>query len=199
MAVFAQSLLGSLAVCSLPLLEVHWACCRRGSESRIADKIRSFQRRPEYLGIISGFSCCGLGLSIAMWAMIVLAYLETMWAFVRLPAALEYDASAMHGAHGGEHGWVDLPAAGDWLVHNNCWPARRRCMAGSASPQEPAAGAGAMLLVVTFLSVIPVGLVWSRFEHVSLKSVAVESEHAEETMLLGHTPIVEESTVPPSA
>jgi hypothetical protein len=66
-------------------------------------------------------------------------------------------------------------------------------------PQEQAVAAGAMLLTVTFLSIIPVGLIWSRFEHVSLKSVAVESEDAEETLLLGHAPIQEESTVPPSA
>jgi len=37
--------------------------------------------------------------------------------------------------------------------------------------------------VVTFLSIVPVGLIWSRFEHVSLKSVAEDREHAEETAL----------------
>jgi hypothetical protein len=63
---------------------------------------------------------------------------------------------------------------------------------------EPALGAGAMLLTVTFLSIIPVGLIWSRFEKVSLKSVAIESEHTEEEILLGHPPIGEESTVRPS-
>ena len=45
---------------------------------------------------------------------------------------------------------------------------------------EPALGCGAVLLLVTFMSVIPLGLIWARFEHVSLKKVAEESEHAGE-------------------
>jgi hypothetical protein len=33
---------------------------------------------------------------------------------------------------------------------------------------------------VTFLGVVPVGLIWAQFEHVSLRTVAAESEHAAE-------------------
>jgi hypothetical protein len=36
-----------------------------------------------------------------------------------------------------------------------------------------------MILLVTFLSVVPIGLIWARFEHVSLRKVTSESEHAE--------------------
>jgi hypothetical protein len=36
-----------------------------------------------------------------------------------------------------------------------------------------------MLLLITFLGIVPVGLIWARFEHVSLRKVAAESEHAE--------------------
>jgi hypothetical protein len=39
-----------------------------------------------------------------------------------------------------------------------------------------------MLLLVTFLGIIPVGLIWAQFEHVSLRKVTVESEHAEEDL-----------------
>jgi hypothetical protein len=35
-----------------------------------------------------------------------------------------------------------------------------------------------MLLIVTFLSVIPTGLIWARFDHVSLRKVTHESEEA---------------------
>jgi hypothetical protein len=35
-----------------------------------------------------------------------------------------------------------------------------------------------MLLIITFLGVMPIGLIWSRFEHVSLKKLTEESEHA---------------------
>jgi hypothetical protein len=46
------------------------------------------------------------------------------------------------------------------------------------APIEAATACGAMLLVVTFLCIIPTGLVYARLEHVSLKRVAEESEAA---------------------
>ncbi len=46
--------------------------------------------------------------------------------------------------------------------------------------QEPATACAATLLLVTFLSIVPVGLIWAQFEHVSLRKVAEESEHAAE-------------------
>jgi hypothetical protein len=47
---------------------------------------------------------------------------------------------------------------------------------------EPATACAATLLAVTFLSVAPVGLIWARFEHVSLRKVAKESGQAGETL-----------------
>jgi hypothetical protein len=47
---------------------------------------------------------------------------------------------------------------------------------------EAATACAASLLLVTFLAIIPVGLIWARFEHVSLRKVAVESEHADEEL-----------------
>ena len=38
------------------------------------------------------------------------------------------------------------------------------------------------ILLVTFLGIVPVGLVWAQFEHVSLRKVAAESEQAEEKL-----------------
>jgi uncharacterized membrane protein YtjA (UPF0391 family) len=47
-----------------------------------------------------------------------------------------------------------------------------------AAPEASTACA-ATLLFVTFISIIPVGLVWARFEHVSLRKITEESGHAE--------------------
>jgi hypothetical protein len=47
---------------------------------------------------------------------------------------------------------------------------------------EPATACSATLLAVSFLSIAPVGLIWARFEHVNLRKVAAESEHAGETL-----------------
>jgi hypothetical protein len=44
------------------------------------------------------------------------------------------------------------------------------------APIEAATACGALLLFVTFLSIIPAGLVFARIERVSLKSVADESQ-----------------------
>jgi len=52
---------------------------------------------------------------------------------------------------------------------------------------EAATACAAMLLVVTFLEIIPVGLTWAHFEHVSLRKVTGESEHAEEKLEAAET------------
>jgi hypothetical protein len=49
---------------------------------------------------------------------------------------------------------------------------------------EPATACSATLLLVTFLGIAPVGLVWARFEHVSLRKVAAESGHANEALIV---------------
>src|SRR6185312_2828126 len=45
---------------------------------------------------------------------------------------------------------------------------------------EASTACAAMLLLVTFLCVIPVGLIWAQFENISLRNVTHESEVAEE-------------------
>jgi hypothetical protein len=49
---------------------------------------------------------------------------------------------------------------------------------------EPATACAATLLLVTFLGIAPVGIIWARIEHVSLRKVASESGHAGETLAL---------------
>lgn len=44
---------------------------------------------------------------------------------------------------------------------------------------ELAASCGIMLWLVTFMSIVPVGLIWARFEHLNLREVSAESEAAE--------------------
>jgi hypothetical protein len=46
------------------------------------------------------------------------------------------------------------------------------------APIEAATACGAMLLVVTFLCIVPAGFIYSQVEHVSLKRVTQESEAA---------------------
>ena len=46
------------------------------------------------------------------------------------------------------------------------------------APIEAATACGALLLLVTFLSIIPAGLIFARVERISLKTVAAESNAA---------------------
>lgn len=46
---------------------------------------------------------------------------------------------------------------------------------------ELAASCGIMLWLITFMSIVPVGLIWARFEHLNLREVSAESEAAEAT------------------
>ena len=48
------------------------------------------------------------------------------------------------------------------------------------------------MLLVTFLGIVPVGLIWAQLDHISLRKVTVESEHAEEK-LEEDEPIIKET------
>jgi hypothetical protein len=47
---------------------------------------------------------------------------------------------------------------------------------------EASTACAATILLVTFLGIAPVGLIWARFEHVSIRKLASESEHAGEEL-----------------
>jgi hypothetical protein len=45
---------------------------------------------------------------------------------------------------------------------------------------EAATACSAMLLLVTFLGIVPVGLIWAQIDHISLRQITSESEVASE-------------------
>ena len=149
-----------------------------GVGKSIADKIRAFRDGLDTINSFPDF-LMAFGVSFAMWAMIVLAYLETLWAFVNSPELVHMTLARcmvlMAASMGGSI--FQLPVIG-WFTTILATSATMHAWLGVAP--EPALGAGAMLLVVSFLSIVPTGLIWSRFEHVSLKRVADESEGTRE-------------------
>lgn len=116
-------------------------------------------------------------LSLIMWFMIVYAYLETVRAFTASPplAHMSLARCLVLMVASQAASLVQLPVIG-WFTQIGIVSGAIQNLFG-ASP-ESALGAGTMLLIVTFLSVIPAGLIWSRFEQVSLKKLTEESEHA---------------------
>jgi len=157
-----------------------------GIGKSIADKIRSFRDGLDTLASFGDF-LLAFGVSLAMWGMIALAYLETMWAFGSSPELSHMTLARcmvlMAASMGGSI--FQLPVIG-WFTTILATSATMHGWLGVAA--EPALGCGAVLLGVTFLSVIPLGLIWAQFEHVSLKKVAEESEQAgEDALTAPHT------------
>lgn len=120
-------------------------------------------------------------LSLGMWAMIAVAYLETTRAFTASPPLANMTLSRcmllMAASMGSS--LVQLPVIG-WFTQIAFTAAIMQALFQVAP--EPALGCAAILLLITFMSAIPVGLVWARFDHVSLKKVARESGHAGEEL-----------------
>jgi uncharacterized protein (TIRG00374 family) len=146
----------------------------------VGQKIRTFRSGLDTLRTFSDFVLATL-LSLGMWVVISVAYLETTRAFVAspqlasmtLPKCMVLMASSMVASG------FQLPILG-WFTQIGLIAAAMSSFFSVAA--EPATACSATLLLVTFISIIPVGLIWAQFENVSLRKIAVESEHAEEEL-----------------
>jgi len=116
-------------------------------------------------------------LSLAMWGMIGLAYLETAHAFVHTPelSGLTFSRAMLLMAASIGGSLLQLPIIG-WFTQIAVTATAMHTFYGA--PIEAATACGAILLVVTFLCIIPTGFIYSQVEHVSLKKVTQESEAA---------------------
>lgn len=142
----------------------------------VGAKIHAFR---DGLDMLASLKDVGLALlySLCMWAGITGAYLMTTRAFVDSPplAAMNLPRCMVLMAASMLVSTVQLPVIG-WFTQIAALAATMQQFFGVRV--EPALGCASVLLAVTFLSVIPLGLIWARIEHVSLKKVSEESEHA---------------------
>jgi hypothetical protein len=164
------------------LLEGIFGVISKGMGRAIGEKIRAFRTGLDTLRSFSDFGIAAL-LSLGMWLLITLAYLETTRAFVASPqlAGLTLAKCMLLMASSMAASGFQLPVLG-WFSQIGLVAAAMSGFFGVAA--EPATACAATLLVVTFLAIIPVGLIWARFEHVSLRKVAEESEQAKETLVV---------------
>ena len=148
----------------------------KGLGESIATKVLGFRdglnaiESARELGIVTA-------ISLLMWGMIGMAYLQTAHAFVHTPelAGLTFSRAMLLMAASIGGSLLQLPIIG-WFTQIAVTAAAMHTLYGA--PIEAATACGAVLLVVTFLCIIPAGLVYARVEHVSLKKVASESEAA---------------------
>ncbi len=144
------------------------------------EKIRSFRTGLDIMRSFSDFAVAA-GLSLAMWGIITVAYLETMQAFVASKelAAMTLPKSMLMLAFSGGASVFQLPVIG-WFTQIGLVAAAMSTFYHVGA--EAATACAATLLLVTFLGIVPVGLVWAQVDHVSLRKVTAESEQAEEEL-----------------
>jgi glycosyltransferase 2 family protein len=146
----------------------------------VGDKIRTFRTGLDTMRSFADFGAVAL-LSLGMWVLIAAAYLETMRAFVASSelASMTPAKCILLMVVSGVTSVIQLPVLG-WFTQIGLVAASISKFFGVAP--EASTACAAMLLLVTFLSVVPIGLIWAQFENVSLRKVTVESEHAEEDL-----------------
>ncbi|MEI9978003.1 MAG: lysylphosphatidylglycerol synthase transmembrane domain-containing protein [Edaphobacter sp.] len=142
----------------------------------IATKIVGFRDGLNALSSAREFGVVVL-LSLTMWGMIGFVYLQTVHAFVNTPelSGLTFSRTMLLMAASIGGSLLQLPIVG-WFTQIAVTAAAMHTFYGA--PIEAATACGAVLLVVTFLCIIPTGFIYSQVEHVSLKKVAEESEAA---------------------
>lgn len=146
----------------------------------VAHKIRMFHSGLDAMRSWSEFAVVA-SLSLSMWLLISCAYFATCRAFVASPQLANVAPSkcVLLMVASGAASVFQLPVIG-WFSQIGAVAVAVTGIVG-ATP-EAATACAATLLLVSFLSIVPVGLIWARFEHVSLRKVTLESEHAEEVI-----------------
>ncbi len=157
------------------LFERAFSLISKKLSSAVGGKIRAFRIGLDTMRSFSDFGIAST-LSLSMWALITSPYLETVRAFDAAPArGDELGQLYLLLAVSGGVSVFQTPILG-WFWQIAFVAAALSSFFGAAP--EAATACAATLLLVTFLSIVPVGLIWAQFEHVSLFKVTAESEHA---------------------
>ena len=142
----------------------------------VAEKIVEFQSGLRAVSTVGEFVLAAL-YSLLMWGMIGATYWQVAHAFARTPelAGLSYSRTMLLMAVSLGGSLVQLPVVG-WFTQIAALAAAMRGLYGA--PIEAATACGALLVVVTTLSIVPTGLVFASVEGVSLRGLARESKAA---------------------
>lgn len=151
----------------------------------IGEKVRAFHAGLDTMRSIGEFGVTA-GLSICMWLLIAAAYFEGCQAFSASPelASITPSKCVLLMVASGTASIFQLPVLG-WFTQIGIVAAALTGLLGASA--ESATACAAVLLLTTFLGIVPVGLVWAQFEHVSLRKVTVESEHAGDELVKSET------------
>ncbi|MFZ0747456.1 MAG: lysylphosphatidylglycerol synthase transmembrane domain-containing protein [Terracidiphilus sp.] len=146
----------------------------------VGNKIRSFRTGLDTIRSFSDFAAAA-SLSLAMWLLIAMSYLEATQAFVASPqlASMTLGKCVLLMVASGGISIFQLPVIG-WFTQIGFVAAIISSFFGAAP--EASTACAATILLVTFLCIVPVGLIWAQVDHISLRKVTHESEDAEEEL-----------------
>jgi uncharacterized protein (TIRG00374 family) len=144
----------------------------------VGDKIRTFRSGLDTLRTLADFAIT-MVLSLAMWGLITLSYYEITRAFVANPqlAQISLAQCMLLMASSMVASGFQLPIIG-WFSQIALVAAAISAFFGVAA--ESATACSATLLMVSFLAIIPIGLIWAQLEHVSLRKITAESSNPSE-------------------
>jgi hypothetical protein len=164
----------------------------KGLGVSLGNKIRTFHSGLDTMRSFSDFALTA-SLSVGMWLLIAFAYFETIRAFGGSPelASISAPRCVLLMIASGGASIVQLPVIG-WFSQIGLVALALSLITGSGS--EAATACAALLLIVSFLAVVPVGLIWAQVDHISLRQITNESEKAEEVLEAnGEAPAAEAS------
>ncbi len=163
------------------LLERVFGIASKKLGAAVGSKVRAFRAGLDTMHNFTDFGYSA-ALSLSMWMLITLAYWEGMRAFTASPqlAGTTLVKCILLLAVSGGVSVLQLPILG-WFSQIAFVAAALSSFFGVAP--EAATACSATILLATFLSVVPIGLLWAHFEHVSLRKVTLESEQAEEELV----------------
>ena len=163
------------------LLERVFGIASKKLGAAVGSKVRAFRAGLDTMHNFTDFGYSA-SLSLSMWMLITLAYWEGMRAFTASPqlAGTTLVNCILLLAVSGGVSVLQLPILG-WFSQIAFVAAALSSFFGVAP--EAATACSATILLATFLSVVPIGLLWAHFEHVSLRKVTLESEQAEEELV----------------
>jgi glycosyltransferase 2 family protein len=146
----------------------------------VSEKILSFQAGLDTIRTLPDFLIAA-GLSCGMWTVIAYAYFFTLRGFTGSPelSTISFAKTVVLMMISGGASVLQLPVLG-WFTQ--IFAVAAVLAKGFDVTAEASMACAATLLLVTFISVIPVGLIWAQFEHINLRKVTHESEEAEEIL-----------------
>ncbi len=148
----------------------------------VGEKILSFQAGLDTIRTVPDFLIAA-GTSVGMWGVIAFAYFITLRGFTGSHelSTIRFSQTVVLMMISGGASVLQLPILG-WFTQ--IFAVAAVLANGFQVSAEASMACAATLLLVTFLGVIPIGLIWAQFEHISLRKVTHESEEE-----AGHIPV----------